>query len=167
MEESKYLDEILNIIKGTPNTPDGIKIIVDAVEERLNVIDSELQDFVAQRNMLGKLLQQYIELYRAFSGQELMSDRELDNKQKIPYTAISEDELRELVLKTAEDGLILSSNNMVVDNTIWSMLKTRGYTLPWSNPKAVISTILYHSDLWKKIDTGKFKWIGPKKEEIL
>lgn len=151
-----FVKEILDIIKKTPNTKDGIKNVVLSLDKFLDETDNDTMALVSQRRSLTDLFRHYINLYKLMSGETLLSEQEIADKERLPFSIRPEDEIREKILSKASE---LSKRYRKVPQVEWirNQLRQEGVTLPWKNPNSVIATILLRSGLWEKREDGSFE----------
>ena len=145
--------EYLDLVRATPNTPDGARRIVENGKLALDRIDWEITQLFDQRRLAHGLIVQFAQLERILTGAEPLTEKSVEEIAG-PPTALTGERVRKMVLDVAGEA----SNPVDVD-AIVDELRRRlwGQELPWSNPQAAIGTILYQSEKWKRVGRGVFE----------
>lgn len=154
MAVENYSGGVLDLVRTTTNTPDGMSDVVEAAETAINAIDDDLADLLAQREDLVDTHEMYVGLYKRLFREELRTARQVQQIATVRRVAAATETIRRRVLEIMEE---MKDRGVVVgDSTIVSILEQDFDELPWKNPNAVIATILRRSDKWEKNQDGVY-----------
>jgi hypothetical protein len=151
---SDYTTPILDLVRKTPNTREGIATVVEAANNAIEQLDQDLESLLAQHDELSTIVRQMSQLYQILVGEELRKGWEVAEITKLPPGAENLKYPREAVLEVARMQSAIQDE--ISPESIANILQGRNIRLPWRNPKAVIATILTRSGQWKKIERGGF-----------
>lgn len=150
---STTADAFLELVQATPNTPQGATRIVKHGLITLHALDFEIAELFAKRQFVRDILVQFAQLERILAEGEPLTPDEIEEIAG-PPTTLTGDRVGQAVLQIASE-----SSDPVTVEFIADKLQKRfwGQTLPWSNPRAAIGTILYQSGDWERVERGVYR----------
>ena len=146
--------EFLDLVRVTPNTPEGARKIVENGKQALDRLDWEITQLFDQRRLVRGLIVQFAQLERVLVGAEPLSEQDVEEIDGRP-TILTGDRVKRVILDIANQS---PDDRVTVDFIIEEAQKRLwGHKLPWSNPKAAVGTMLHQSDDWLRVERGVFK----------
>lgn len=151
----------------TTNTPEGIRNALVDIEENLNAIDLLLSDLLAERTVIASFVGHLADMYRLMTGEFPLPEQHLENMQS-PPNPVRSGALRLKVLKIAMD-IAPEPGGVVRDSDVLAVLEKMNpdSPTPWSNPPAVIATILNRSGEFTKKDSGVYERTAESVPEVV
>ena len=165
MYGQNYAQAIEGRIASTTATPQSIEYLGEEVVHAIKELDDQIVSVLQQRRHIVARMEPFFTLYQSVSGERLLDAlpalSQLDDDptdlnardlvQKV--TDIADEMWDERV--NAEDFVALGQ----LENKLKEYAREENVKIPWSNPRAVISTILMRSGNWERETARQYKRI--------
>lgn len=161
-----YAHLVENRLAGTTATPQSIEYLGEEVIRYIEEIDEHIVGALKQRRRIVALMEPFFSLYESISGDALTESLPGLSQLKEDPTDLSARDLSERVLEIADEMWDERENQTDLLPLGRLEIKLKEYAqennvkIPWSNPRAVISTILTRSEKWERATARQYKRIN-------
>ena len=165
MYGQNYAQLIENRLAGTTATPQSIEYLGEEVIRYIGEIDDQIVTALKQRRRIVTLMEPFFSLYQGVSGDALIETLPGLSQLEEDPTDLNAHDFSEAVLGLADEMWDERENEDDLLPVGGLELKLKGYAvevdvkIPWSNPRAVISTILLRSERWERATARQYRRI--------
>lgn len=156
----EYAKTVIDLVKETANTREGMAKIITTAEETITKVDKDMVELLSQRSDLARIYKRFNDLYEIMIGEEVRSMQKIASTVKLPtdFALVNTSESFRQGVLVAANALVKESSFVppLTDDGVLDYVKDNMGNPPWKNPKAVIATILLRSGKWKKEEPGRF-----------
>lgn len=164
---SQIAERIQHLVANTTARPESIealgKQVIDAVQE----FDDTIGTVLEQRRRIVTLMEPFYSLYQSVADQKLLDALPALSQLKEDPTDLDARLLTTETMSIAsemweelgfEDEKLISLGDLVKE--LKEYAAEEKITIPWSNPGAVVSTILTRSGNWERVTPRQYRRIG-------
>ena len=161
--ETDYARPVIELVRESPNTKDGMSKVVDTAEDAITQVDQRIAELLSQRDDVVVIYRRFIDLYRVLIGEEMRSKQQIESVTALPVGLGDTDLYRQTILAVADTF----QQAQISDHQVLRQArKVLGKMPPGRNPNAVAATILLRSGKWKKIQPGVFQRDEEEEDEM-
>lgn len=156
-------------ISSTTATEHSIERLAEQVVRDIKEFDDSIATTLEQRRRIVSLIEPFFSLYKSISGENLLNSVPGLSQLKDDPTDLTARLLTREVLGIADELWDDSApdengNRQITLGMITQALKKfaseEKLTIPWSNPGAVISTILTRNGDWERVSPKQYRRVG-------
>ncbi|NQW18900.1 MAG: hypothetical protein HQ478_15625 [Chloroflexi bacterium] len=173
MYGQNYVQQIEQQVSFTTATPQSIETLANTVVRLIQEIDEQIVTALQQRRRIVALMEPFNPLYQSVAGGSLV--------EALPGLTQLNDDPTDLSARDLAEALLEIANEMWDDRTDSDDLLSLGQLehrlkeyaeeenvkIPWSNPRAVISTILRRSEKWERATPKQYRKINDSSVRFL
>lgn len=156
-----YLGQVQQKVSETTGKADGIESLARMVKDSVVSLDAELASLSQQRTQISALMLPYIGLYRTLTDSELYDKvPDLAQIDIVPLDPDSEDLTKRVFALAVGMAQRTTDREISIPILVQQVSRNEQVKLPWTNPSAVISSLLSRSDKWQRISPGVYQHLS-------
>ena len=165
MYGQNFADTIDGRVRGTNATAQSIEYLGQEVIRVIKEIDEQISGALEQRRRIVATMEPFFPLYESVAGESLIDTLPGLSQLEEDPTDLSARDLSRTVLEIADEMWDERENRDDLlplgglENELKTYAQENNVKIPWSNPRAVISTILVRSERWERATARQYRRI--------